>query len=97
MFTIELDEPRPVAASCDETHLVVTLADGRTLRAPLCSYPRLKRASARQRKVLELSPIGVHWPEIDQDISVARLLEDDGSAASEGTTRELAGGLSLQG
>ena len=69
---------------------MVTLADGRTLRAPLCSYPRLKRASARQRKVFELSPLGVHFPEIDQDISVTSLIENDGSETRETEAR---GGL----
>jgi Protein of unknown function (DUF2442) len=65
---------RPVVAECDDRRLVVTLADGRVLRAPLWRYPRLLAAPAQRRAVVELSPLGVHWPEIDEDISVASIL-----------------------
>jgi hypothetical protein len=71
---IEVEDARPVAASCDETYLNVTLADGRVLRTPLWWYPRLFGASAEERAVVETSPLGVHWPEIDEDISVASIL-----------------------
>jgi hypothetical protein len=71
---IEVEDARPVAASCDESFLNVTLADGRVLRAPLWWYPRLFAASAQQRAAIETSPLGVHWPEIDEDISVASIL-----------------------
>ena len=64
----------PVAARCDESYLNVTLADGRVLRAPLWWYPRLSAASAQERAAIETSPLGVHWPEIDEDISVASIL-----------------------
>ena len=64
----------PVAAECDDLHLIVTLADGRLLRTPLWWYPRLSGATARQRSQLQLSPLGIHWPEIDEDISVASML-----------------------
>jgi hypothetical protein len=65
---------RPVAAECDDLHLAVTLADGRLLLSPLWSYPRLLAATAGQRSQPELSPLGMHWPEIDEDISVASML-----------------------
>jgi hypothetical protein len=71
---IEVEDARPVAANCDESYLNVTLADGRVLRAPLWWYPRLFAASARERAAIETSPLGVHWPEIDEDISVASIL-----------------------
>jgi hypothetical protein len=54
--------------------LIVTLADGRVLRAPLWWYPRLLSAPRDRRAVIELSPLGVHWPEVDEDISVASIL-----------------------
>jgi hypothetical protein len=65
---------RPVAAECDNRHLTVTLADGRVLQAPLWWYPRLLSAPPDRRAVIELSPLGVHWPKIDEDISVASIL-----------------------
>jgi hypothetical protein len=64
----------PVAARCDDAYLDVTLADGRVLRAPPWWYPRLLAASADQRAAIEFSPLGLHWPEIDEDISVASIL-----------------------
>jgi len=63
-----------VAARCDDAYLHVTLADGRVLRAPLWWYPRLFAASARQRAAIETSPLGVHWPGIDEDVSIASIL-----------------------
>ncbi len=71
---IEAEDTKPVAANCDDAYLKVTLADGRVLRAPLWWYPRLVAASAQQRATIETSPLGVHWPEIGEDISVASIL-----------------------
>ena len=51
---IEIEEARPVAATCDETHLNVVLGDGRTLRVPLWWYPRLIAATPQQRATIEL-------------------------------------------
>lgn len=71
---IDVEDARPVGATCDETHLSVTLRDGRVLRAPLWWYPRLFAATIDQRAAIELSPLGMHWPKIDEDISVASIL-----------------------
>lgn len=71
---IEIEDSRPVAVFCDESNLTVTLADGRRVQTPLWWYPRLLNASAGQRAIVELSPLGVHWPEVDEDISVASML-----------------------
>lgn len=71
---IEVEDSRPTEASCDERFLTVTLFDGRILRAPLWWYPRLAKASPEERKIVELSPMGMHWPRIDEDISVASML-----------------------
>jgi len=71
---IEIEDSRPVAVLCDEWNLTVTLADGRRVQTPLWWYPRLFKTSAAQRSIVELSPLGVHWPELDEDISVASML-----------------------
>ncbi len=71
---IEVENARPVAAQCDDSHLSVTLADGRILQAPLWWYPRLLSAAPDRRAIIELSPLGVHWPEIDEDIGIASIL-----------------------
>jgi pyruvate/2-oxoglutarate dehydrogenase complex dihydrolipoamide acyltransferase (E2) component len=56
--------------------LVVALVDGRTLSVPLVWYPRLLNASAEQRNDWQLigDGEGVHWPQIDEDLSAAGLL-----------------------
>ena len=56
--------------------LVVELRDGRVVSVPLTWYPRLAEASRRERKRWELlgPGIGIHWPELDEDISVEGLL-----------------------
>ena len=64
----------PISVSFDEHTMWVELSDGRTLGVPLAWFPRLLNATAAQRGLVELSRIGLHWEEIDEDISVAGLL-----------------------
>jgi hypothetical protein len=52
----------------------VELSDGRTLGIALTRFPRLLQASPAQRARVELTGVGLHWDEIDEDISVAGLL-----------------------
>jgi Protein of unknown function (DUF2442) len=77
MSTLEIEEDllEPVAAHCTDTDLVVTLADGARLVTPLWWYPPLLAASAEQRNALELSPYGIHWPDLDEDLSVEGMLK----------------------
>ena len=55
--------------------LVVTLADGRKIATPLEWYPRLNAASAKQRANFEIMPMGIHWPDLDEDLSIAGMLK----------------------
>jgi hypothetical protein len=57
-------------------YLIVTLADGRELSAPLAWFPRLTGATDEQRRKWRLigRGHGIHWPEVDEDVSVASLL-----------------------
>ena len=73
-LVLEIEDSRPVEAFCDTEHLHVTLADGRALSAPLWWYPRLLKASEQARGTIEFMPMGIHWPEIDEDISIASIL-----------------------
>ncbi|WP_332684744.1 DUF2442 domain-containing protein [Bosea sp. (in: a-proteobacteria)] len=61
---------------CDGTMLFVDLSDGRTLGTPLFWYPRLLNATAGQRASWQLlgGGTGVHWPEIDEDLSLEGML-----------------------
>jgi Protein of unknown function (DUF2442) len=56
--------------------LLVVLADGRELAAPLAWFPRLTDATEDQRNNWRLigRGQGIHWPDVDEDISVASLL-----------------------
>jgi uncharacterized protein DUF2442 len=53
----------------------VTLADGRKIATPLDWYPRRKSASAKQRANFEIMPMGIHWPDLDEDLSIAAMLK----------------------
>jgi hypothetical protein len=56
--------------------LVVDLMDGRTISAPLAWYPRLLAATPEQRRHWEIAGggYGIHWPDIDEDLSTEGLL-----------------------
>ncbi len=60
----------------DEAMMWVSLADGRQLGVPLAFFPRLMRASSTQRLAFVISGggLGLHWDELDEDISVPALL-----------------------
>lgn len=66
--------PEPVAVRFDEHSFWVDLDDGRTVGVPLAWFPRLLHASPSQRANFVLSRAGIHWEEIDEDISVDGLL-----------------------
>lgn len=60
----------------DTTRLTVDLMDGRTIAVPLAWYPRLFEATQEQRQCWEIAGggYGIHWPEIDEDLSTEGLL-----------------------
>jgi hypothetical protein len=59
-----------------EAQLVVQLSDGREIRVPLEFYPKLKNATKQQRENYKLIGLGtgIHWPDIDEDLTVEGLL-----------------------
>jgi hypothetical protein len=56
--------------------LVVDLVDGRTVSAPLAWYPRLLHGTPAEREDYQLigEGLGIHWPQLDEDISVDGIL-----------------------
>ncbi len=68
--------PLAVNVMCTDVALVVDLSDGRSISAPLVWFPRLSQASSVQRDKWTLlgDGEGIHWPDIDEDLSVAGLL-----------------------
>lgn len=66
------------AVRFDDYTMWVELSDGRTLGVPLAWFPRLLHATPDQRARVEISRIGLHWEDIDEDISIAGLLAGRG-------------------
>ena len=66
------------AVRFDDHLMWVDLTDGRTLGVPLAWFPRLLKATPAQRERVEIGRVGLHWEEIDEDISIAGLLAGRG-------------------
>lgn len=69
-------QPLAVDVSCNSDELRVELADGREISVPLAWYPRLHEAMPKERNNWRLigGGLGIHWENLDEDISVASLL-----------------------
>jgi hypothetical protein len=69
-------DPRVAGVRFTDKALAIELKDGREISAPLSWFPRLAAATPEQRKQWEISAAGhgIHWPSIDEDLSVDGLL-----------------------
>ncbi|RJF87854.1 DUF2442 domain-containing protein [Oleomonas cavernae] len=74
---------RVLGVRVDTDRLVVDLMDGRTISVPLVWYPRLFDATPEQRARFEIAGggYGIHWPDIDEDLSTEGLLRGAPAAA----------------
>jgi hypothetical protein len=75
-ISARIADERVVDVRCDDASLIVDLADGRTISAPLAWYPRLLNATPDQRANWQRSGggYGIHWPDVDEDLSTEGLL-----------------------
>ena len=75
-ISARITDERVLDVRFDEASLIVDLMDGRTISAPLAWYPRLWQATPEQRGQWEKAGggYGIHWPEIDEDLSTEGLL-----------------------
>ncbi len=82
MTTSVISDPRVKDVRVTDENLEVLLRDGRKISAPLSWFPRLLAASAEDRAVWEASAAGhgIHWPKIDEDLSIAGLLRGERAA-----------------
>ena len=73
---VDTADIRVRAVSVSEDELTVALMDGRVIAVPLAWYPRLINGTPEQRAVWEVAGggCGIHWPELDEDISTEGLL-----------------------
>ena len=87
---VEATEPLASEVFVSEDELTVHLVDGRKLSVPLVWFPRLLHGSREQRNRFELigEGEGIHWEELDEDISVAGLLR--GVRASQAPSQSAA-------
>ena len=83
-LAVEGDAAVPV-----EEALVVDLADGRTITVPLAWFPRLVYGTPAERANWRLigGGVGIHWPDLDEDISVESLLAGRGSGETQASLR----------
>ena len=57
--------------------IVVSMESGVEVRFPVAGNPRLSKGTPQQLNKIEVSPFGLHWPELDEDLSFRGLLEGD--------------------
>lgn len=75
-ISAKINDGRVADVRCDDNSLTVDLMDGRTISVPIAWYPRLANASTAERMNWEVAGggYGIHWPDIDEDLSTEGLL-----------------------
>ena len=83
-ISAKITDERVLDVRFDAHSLIVDLMDGRTISAPLAWYPRLANASVEQRAHWEKcgGGFGLHWPDVDEDLSTEGLLRGAPAAAN---------------
>jgi len=86
----EIQEARANTVEVSDDALRVDLVDGRTIIVPLVWYPRLWNATSGERNHVEILGDGayLHWPELDEDLTVAGLLAGKRSGESAESLRK---------
>jgi hypothetical protein len=84
-LAIEIQEASAQAVSVSEDSLMVDLVDGRTIIVPLVWYPRLWYGTVDERQRFEIVGDGslIHWPDLDEDLSISGLLAGRRSGESQ--------------
>lgn len=87
--TVEVRVPDATGVEVTEDTLTADLSDGRTISVPLAWYPRLVHATVGERHNWRLvgGGAGIHWPDLDEDISVEGLLAGRPSGESQESFR----------
>ena len=88
-FTVETAAPLARNVEISDDSLAVELVDGRTITVPLTWYPRLWHGSSGERNEWRLigGGAGIHWPALDEDISVEGLLMGRRSGESQNSLK----------
>ena len=85
----ELREAVAQGVTANDEALIVDLADGRTITVPLAWFPRLAHGTPAERANWRLigGGVGIHWPDLDEDISVESLLTGRRSGETQASLR----------
>ena len=88
--TVEIKVPSAIGVEVSESTLSVELNDGRTISVPVGWYPRLTHATRKERDNWKIigGGQGIHWEDIDEDISVEGLLQGNPSGESQSSLRK---------
>ena len=83
--TVEMQVPNAQGVLVAEDRLVIELSDGRSISVPLAWFPRLQHASSEERNRWRLigKGSGIHWEDLDEDLSVAGILMGRPSGESQ--------------
>ncbi len=86
----DLQTAKALEVNVTDDTLTVDLADGRTLSVPLTWYPRLLHGTSEERRNWRLigNGVGIHWPDLDEDISIEGLLLGKRSGESQGSLQK---------
>jgi hypothetical protein len=89
-LAVEIQEPRAEEVTIRDDDLVIHLTDGRTISVPLVWYPRLWHGTETERSHVEIIGDGayLHWPDLDEDLTVAGILAGRRSAESPESLRK---------
>ena len=81
----ELNQPAATHVSVSAITIDIKLSDGRSLSVPISWYPRLQHGTEAERNNWTLigSGLGIHWPDIDEDISVEAVVAGNSSNESQ--------------
>ncbi len=95
---VEIEVPSAENVTVTEDSLSVDLSDGRTISVPLAWFPRLMHATPEERNNWRLigKGHGIHWEDIDEDISVEGLLAGKSSGESQASLKKWLGSRSSQ-
>ena len=88
-LSLRVQEPRAQRVTVTEDSVVVDLTDGRTVSVPLAWYPRLLHGTLEERDNWRLigSGEGVHWPDLDEDLSIDSLISGRPSGESQASLK----------
>lgn len=74
LINLKLAQAEITNAGITEDELTVHLADGRTISVSILWFPRLAYATPAERENFEIERRGIHWPDLDEDVSIRTLL-----------------------